>query len=316
MLLLAVAQAFAIDGRTVLANMLKAEGSVVYIAHEVTTLAREPALTSEQTVYRAGFKGMRTEYTQPDFLKGEIRADDGRVLAHLIPRDRVLEMRPSRIAGMREWAEHSARGLQKGEIEIELVGKDKIAGRNAYVLEVNPRHHHHGKRKFWVDTEKWIKLRTEDITPDGTVASMSYYTKIDFDSIPDDKFRIEAPEGYRVVREPGPPRMMPLEKARRIAGFRILEPTYLPSGFKVAGAAIIPFRGGKIVSIRYTDGVNTLSLFQARGDMLNPRFLRRLHEGPVQPGRGVYSWRKGELNLTIISRISMDDIRQVAGSMK
>ena len=316
-LVLAASQAYAIDGRTVLANMLKAEGRVSYIAHEVTTLAREPAVTSEQTVYRAGFKGMRTEYTQPDILKGEIRADDGRVLAHLIPRARVLETRPSRIAEMREWAEHSEGALQRGDIEIELVGKDKIAGRNAYVLELKPKHHHHGKRKFWVDTEKWVKLRTEDITPEGTVASMSYYTKIEFvKTIPDEKFRIEAPEGYRVERESGPPHTMPLEQAKQAAGFRVLEPSYLPPGFKVAGAAVMPFRGGKIVSIRYTDGVNTLSLFQARGDMLNPRFLRRLHEGPVQPGRGVYSWRKGDLNLTIISRISMDDIRRVAASVK
>lgn len=317
MLLLVAAQARAMDGRTVLTNMLKAEGSVAYIAHEVTTLAREPAVTSEQTVYRAGFKGMRIEYTQPSILKGEVRADDGSVLAHLIPKDKVMVKRPSRIAGMKQWAEHSLKALQKGEIQIELVGKDKIAGRSVYVLEVNPQHRHHGKRKFWVDAEKWVKLKTEDITPEGTVASMSYYTKIYFvNSIPDEKFRVDLPEGYRVEQDPDHPRTMPLEKARQVAGFRILEPTYLPSGFKVAGAAVIPFRDGKIVSIRYTDGVNTLSLFQARGDTLNPKFLRRLHEGPVQPNKGVYSWRKGDLNLTIISRISMDDIRKVAGSVK
>lgn len=316
-LVLAAAQAHAIDGRTILANMLKAEGSVAYIAHEVTTLAREPAVTSEQTVYRSGFKGSRVEYTQPDLLKGEIRADDGKVLAHLIPKDKLMVKRPSRIAGMREWAEHSAKALQKGEIEVDLVGKDKIAGRNAYVIELHPRHHHQGKRKLWVDTEKWVKLRTEDITPEGTVASLSYYTKIEFvKNIPDGKFHVEKPEGYRVEREEGPIRTMPLEKVRRMAGFQILEPSYLPSGFKVAGAAIIPFRDGKIVSIRYTDGVNTLSLFQAKGETLNPRFLKRLHEGPVQPGKGIYSWRKDDRNLTIISRISMDDIRRVAGSVK
>jgi negative regulator of sigma E activity len=297
--------------------MLRAEGKVAYIAHEVTTLAREPALTSEQTVYRAGFKGMRTEYTEPSVLKGEIRADDGKVLAHLIPNQKLLVVRPSRIAGMREWAEHSARALEQGEIEIELVGKDKIAGRSAYVLSVKPRHHHHGARKFWVDADKWIKLRTEDIAPGGTVASMSYYTKIEFvNSIPDEKFKLEPPEGYRVEREAGSPHNMPLEKAKQLAGFHVLEPSYLPPGFKIAGASVVPFRGGKIIGIRYTDGVNTLSLFQARGETLNPRFLKRLHEGPVQPRRGVYSWRKGDLNFTIISRISMDDIRRVAGSVK
>ena len=127
------------DGRTVLANMLKAESSAAFIAHEVTTLARDPALTSEQTIYRAGFKGMRMEYSEPAVLKGEIRADDGRVLCHLIPQKRILVMRPSRIAGMRAWAEHASTGLSRGDIQIELVGKDKIAGRNAYVLEVRPR---------------------------------------------------------------------------------------------------------------------------------------------------------------------------------
>ena len=317
-LIMLMTQAHAIDGRTVLANMLKAENSATYIAHEVTTLAREPAVTSEQTVYRAGFKGMRIEYTEPSILKGEVRADNGRVLVHIIPKDRLVIKRPSRIAGMREWAEHSLDALQEGDLKVELVGKDKIAGRNAYVLELAPgTRHHHDKRKLWVDTEKWVKLRTEDITPEGTVTSMSYYTKIEFvRRISDDKFRVQPPEGYRVEHEFGELHVIPLEKAKQLAGFPVLEPSYLPSGFKIAGAAVIPFREGKIISIRYTDGVNALSLFQSRGDTLKPRFLRKLLEGPVQPGQGIYSWHKGDLNLTIISRISMDEIRQVAGSVK
>lgn len=315
---LALADAQELDGRAVLKNMLEAEAGTAFIAHEVTTLARGPAVTSEQIVYRAGFKGMRMEYLEPPTLKGEIRADDGRVLAHLIPKEKVLRIRPSRIAALKAWTGHIAHAFERGNLIVNLIGRDKIAGRSAYVLEVKPKLRHKGPtRKLWIDAEKWIKLKTEDIAPGGAVVSMSYYTKIDFvNTIPDEKFRIEPGPGVRVEREPMPLSWIPIEKARQQAGFRILEPEYLPPGFKLAGATVVPFRGGKLVGLRYTDGVSTLSLFQTPGRILSPRFLERLHEGPVQPREGIYSWRQGQINLTIVGRIPTDEIRRVAGSVK
>jgi len=323
-LALALAATFAsaeprqLDGRTVLKNMLEAEGRTAFIAHEVTTLARGPAVTSEQIVYRAGFKGMRIEYLQPPALKGEIRADDGRALLHFIPKEKVLRIRPSRIAAMRGWTHQIGQALKHGNLVVNLVGSDRIAGRTAYVIEVKPHLRRHGPtRKFWVDAQKWIKLKTEDIAHDGTVLSMSYYTKINFvNTVPAEKFRIQPPAGVRVERQPACPKSIPIEKARKQVNFRILEPGYLPPGFKLAGATVVPFRHGKLVALRYTDGVSTISLFQTPGRVLSPKFLRRLHEGPVQPGKGIYSWRHGNINLTIVGRIPTDEMRRVAGSLK
>jgi len=307
-----------IDGRDVLKHMLEAEGKVCFIAHEVTTLARGPAVTSEQTVYRAGFRGMRMEYLDPPNMKGEIRADDGKVLAHYIPADKVLKLRPSRIAGMREWASHSPRFSKEQNLQVQLVGKDKIAGRDAYVVAIKPHFREHGPtHKFWVDAGKWIKLKSEEIAPSGTVLSTSYFTKIDFvSSIPDEKFRIEPPPGVRIEREEEHSRHISIEEARRAAGFRILEPSYLPPGLKRAGAGVIPFRDGKIVVLRYTDGVNMLSLFQTTGDKLSPKFLEHLRHGPTRSGGEVYSWQVGKLNLTIVSRLPLDEVRRIAASVK
>ena len=317
--LLAVGAAMAepIDGPTVLKRMLEAEGRVAFTAHQVTTLARGPSLTSEQIVYRAGFRGMRIEYIEPPRLKGEIRADDGRALVHFVPKANVVKIGPSGLAALRTRTEQAAQGFRKGNLSVELVGKDKIAGRTAYVIEVRPKLRRKAPtRKFWVDSEKWVKLKTEDIAPDGTVASMSYYTKIDFvNAIPDEKFRFKAPPGVRVERRMAPAPVS-IEKARELVGFRVLEPAYLPPGFKPAGAMVQPFRRGKLVVIRYTDGVSSFSLFQTPGRMLKPRFLERLHEGPVQPDKGIYSWRKGNLNLTIIGQLPMDQIRKIASSVK
>ncbi len=316
-----VVQAQQVDGKTALKNMLEAEKKVSFIAHEVTTLARGPAVTSEQTVYRAGIRGMRMEYLSPPKLRGEIRVDDGHVLMHYIPEKKLIRMHPSRLAGMRPWMQHTGCMIghheHEGGLNVQVVGSDKIAGRSAYVVEIKPGDHPGPRRKLWIDTEKWIKLKTEEIAPDGTVVSMSYFTKIDFvNNIPDSKFHIDTPPGVRIDRDEHEPRPMPVDRARREAGFHLLEPTYLPQGFRVAGAVMIPFRDGKIVGLRYTDGVTTVSLFQTPGDKLNPRFIERLQHGPARSGTGVYTWREGSISLTIVGRISQDEIRKIAGSVK
>lgn len=307
-----------LDGRTILKNMLEAEGRAAFTAHQVTSIAWGPAVTSEQIVYRAGFKGMRTEYIAPEALRGEIMADDGRVLAHLIPKAKVLRMCPSRLAHLKMRTEQAAQGFARGNLTIELVGRDKIAGRTAYVVEARPKQRNQGPtRKFWVDTDKWVKLKTEDVRPDGTVASTSYYTKINFtDAIPDRKFKIEPPAGVRVEHEVAQPPPVPIKEAQRQVDFRILEPSYLPPGFKPLGASVVPFRGGKLVAVRYTDGVSSFSLFQTPGRTLDRKFLHRLHKGPVRPDKGVYSWRHGNLNLTIVGQLPPDQISKVASSVK
>ena len=155
----------------------------------------------------------------PPKLKGEVMADDGRVSAHLIPSQKVLRFHPSRLMVLRQRTEQAAQALSKGNLRVELVGKDEIAGRTAYVVVVKPRRGDQGPvRKFWVDADKWVKLKTEDIAPNGTVVSNSYYTRIQFvKDIPDSKFRIEPPAGYRVERVPGPPGLLPLDKARKLS---------------------------------------------------------------------------------------------------
>ena len=309
-----------ISGDTVLKNMLDADGRVCFIAREVTTLARGPAVTSEQTVYRAGLRGMRMEYTEPPQMKGEIRVDDGKTLWYYIPKQKLVKQRPSRIASVKHWGQESGGFFKREKPGAKLVGRDKIAGRDAYVIEVRPHFRERATmRKFWVDTEKWIKLKSEEISPEGTVLSTSYYTKIEFvKSIPDSKFRFQPPSGVTVEKEAdeGYFRRISIEEARKSAGFRLLEPTYLPKGFKLTGATVVPFRSGKIISFRYTDGVNALSIFQTTGDKLSPKFLEHLRHGPTRSGSEVYSWQVGKVNLTIVSRISLDEVRKVAASVK
>lgn len=319
LLLAAVGVAHAeIDPVTILRNMLNAEGTASFTAYQVTTISRGPAVTSEQIVFRQGYQGMRMEYESPPKLKGEVLADDGRVSAHLIPSQKVVRLHPSRLLVLRQRTEQAAQALAKGHLRVELVGKDKIAGQTAFVLIVRPRRGDQGPvRKFWIDATKWVKLKTEDVAPNGTVVSTSYYTRIQYlNDIPDGKFRIEPPPGYQVRRDLGPPGLLPIESALKMVKFAVVRPEYLPPGFKLAGAAVEPFRGSHILGLRYTNNVTSFSLFETPEKSLNPRFMQRLHEGPVRPGKGIYSWRRGALNLTLVGSLPSDQIKRIVASMK
>lgn len=303
---------------TIVRNMLEAEGRAAFSAYQVTTISRGPSVTSEQTVYRHGFRGMRMEYVVPAPLKGEVMADDGRVSAHLIPRRKVLRLNPSRLAVLKERTEQAQQALARGHLQVELVGRDQIADQAAYVVVVKPRRGVQGQvRKFWIDTDKWVKLKTEDIGPNGAVVSTSYYTRIQYlNDVPDSKFTIDPPEGFRVERNLGPAGLLPLEKARKMVRFRVIEPDYVPPGFKLVGAAVEQFRGSHILGLRYTNNVTSFSLFQTPEKELSPKFLERLHEGPVRPDRGIYSWKEGSLTLTIIGNLPSDQIKKIRESVK
>lgn len=308
----------AVGPATILKNMLEAEGRATYSAYQVTTISRGPSVTSEQTIYRHGFKGMRMEYVLPAPLKGEIMTDDGRVSAHLIPSRKVLRQGPSRLSVLSERTRQTEQALAKGQLRVELVGRDRIAGHDAYVIVVKPGRGERGPtRKFWVDTDKWVKLKTEDIAPNRTVISTSYYTRIQYlNDVPDSKFSIDPPAGYRVERNMGPRGLIPLDKARRMVRFKVVAPGYTPPGFRLAGAAVEPFRGSHILGLRYTNNVASFSLFQTPEKAHSPKFMERLHEGPVRPGKGIYSWRRGPLNLTLVGYLPSDEIKKIRDSVK
>ncbi|MHB1001577.1 MAG: sigma-E factor regulatory protein RseB domain-containing protein [Armatimonadota bacterium] len=304
-----------IDGNTILKNMIKAERSTTYTAHEVTVVG-EDNTRSKQIVYRDGMNGRRTEYLSPPKLKGSIIADNGKEWSLYNPKTKTIKTGPSMLSNMSRHTGTPSSRSKKWRIDVTLIGKERVARRQAYIIEIKPKSMQSRSRRLWIDTEKWIKLKTEERGPDGKLLSQSYYTRIDYvDRIPAGKFKIEPGPGVQVEKMSGP-KLIPLDKARQMVKFRILEPTYLPSGYSIAGAMIMPFRGNRVVGIRYMDGVNSFTIFQSQGNTIESRFTKRLHDGPVRSGSGTYSWSQGNINLTLIGRIPADQIKQIAESTK
>jgi anti-sigma factor RsiW len=67
--------------------------------------------------------------------------------------------------------------------------------------------------------------------------------------------------------------------------------------------------------VRYTDGMTSFSIIQVPDSALKPGFQRRLGMGPERTGPG-YSWKNKGISLTIIGRISRDQLVRIARSVK
>lgn len=301
------------DGPTVMKRMLAAEGSTSYVARQATSISRRHKFTSEQIIYKAGNRGMRIEFTSPPMLARELMIDDGKNMYHYMPQKKTMQVFPSRLREMQSRGRSSSRDFMHGILSAKVVGRDTVAGRNAYIVEICPARRPSGaKRKFWIDAEKWVKLRTEEIAPDGSVTAKSYFTKITFvASIPRSKFAFTPPAGTKIERI-DTHRRMSLKAAGNAAGFTVLKPSYVPPGFKLLGANVMPFRGGKVVVQRYCDGINSFSLFESTVGGKHQGFAGK----PVGSAEEIYSWKIGDINLTIVGRISRGTIRRIADSVK
>jgi hypothetical protein len=312
------ARASGISGRDVLAHMLHGESEVAYIARETTTIWKQNPISSEQNVWKAGFKGKRIEYLKPAFLRGEIITDDGKQLHEFVARHRVVKVRASRLAQHKLRDRSLLSTLKNGKLQVRLIGRDTIAGRSAYVIEVRPKSSHSGHaRKLWIDALKWVKLKTQDINSSGKVSSSSAFTSIRFvDSLPPKIFEGSFGQNLRIVKESSPQRFSSISEVQKFVSFRVMRPTHLPSGYSLMGIVVREYRQEKIVALRYSDGVNSFSLFQSPGRALNRNFVKRLLKGPVQPSSDTYTWRKRDLSLTLVGNLSESQFRRIAQSVR
>lgn len=312
------AQAVTPSAQAVLANMLSRESGVAYTAREITTIWKRTPIVSEQIVSKAGLKGKRVEYITPSRLRGEVIIDNGSRLYDYSAQHRLLRIRASKLATHRAHNIKTLGQLKHGKLRIRLIGREKVAGRSAYVIEVRAKSNRPSHaRRIWIDMQKWVKLRTEDVNSNGKVASTSRYTSIRFvNSLPASTFKASFTKGVRIIREPAPQRLSTIAEAQKSVPFRIMHPAYLPSGYVLEGVLVRNYRQGKIVSIRYSDGVNSFSLFESPGRMLSKNFVKRLLKGPVRPASDTYSWRRRDVSLTLVGNLGDSLFRKIALSVR
>lgn len=193
-------------------------------------------------------------------------------------------------------------------MKLQYVGTESIAGRPVHVVKVYTRQGLPAK-KTWVDTQRFLPLKTQRFDSHGRMRSSAYYTSIDYSpTFSPGLFDFTPPADATVVQVPRPGERMPLPRAQQRAGFEAALPDYLPPGyhFQKDRVAVLKIGGRKALWLSFSNGADTFSLFQRPGS------------GPADPlhrGRSV-TWEDGGFRFTLMGPLSDEEMRQVRATMK
>jgi outer membrane lipoprotein-sorting protein len=235
------------------------------------TFSRQTSASSQVVVCRkAGC--CRWKYQAPA-LNGLVMIEKGDAVIKLDPAQKTASVGCAR-------RETGAFDLLLRNYTVTAERTEPIIGRAADVLVIKHREAARPVKKVWVDRATHLILRTEYYDCDGKLASLTFYTDIEWNPKLDDAL-FEIPEGWKKVAiEDEATRHWNRESLSKEVAFNIREPAVLPAGFTLEGFHLYHCRCGVAsAQLRYVDGLNSISIFE--------RFTQC-------PGRGRgFGWGKG-----------------------
>ncbi len=187
-----------------------------------------------------------------------------------------------------------------------LAGTDRVCGRKAYVVLIIPRVPGNPWRKCWIDYYTKYTLKNEQYGPDWPKAqpqSFMFWSSISFKRVSAAAVRLDVPKGTRVVTKPAGQLVVSLDQAQRMVGFRVLMPANPPPGYVYDGATVVQVGSARAVHLRFTNGLNAISLFQSAGPM---------QAGALASGFSqAITWRQGRINIALVGNVSRSELAAI-----
>jgi outer membrane lipoprotein-sorting protein len=198
-------------------------------------------------------------------------------------------------------------------------GTEKIAERQTQILQIIPKRKGNPSTKLWIDIKTFIILKREYYNSDNTLVSKTSYTKINSNTkINDDVF---IPPSQATYLESD----LSAEKTTKDGiPFSIFKPKYLPVGYVLEGYYLFKPPSGKGVRLRYTDGLNTISILEVvpptgwhpmRWIWGRGRGVQRCRFIDNLQGRAIRIYRD-KLNIAIVGDISENELQKIADNIK
>ena len=215
--------------------------------------------------------------------------------------------------------------------DVELVGEESVAGREAYKLEASPREgaeHQlfpgNGTATVWVDKDQWIVLKATYVASAFGQGSMEVQSFELNPGLSAEIFAFEVPEGAEVVDvEKQQPVPLTLDDAVAQAGFPLLVPAYVPQGTTL----IEVFRVDEAFVLRYDHSPDvSFTVFQGP-EHVGPPSLGHTQELTVRGvdataitdevgGNTFLYWTENDIAVSVAGRISLEEAIQVAESLQ
>jgi len=173
---------------------------------------------------------------------------------------------------------------------VRIVCPDTIAHRATWVIDVRPRYPGNAWKRLWVDKEHSVVLRSESYDSAGALRSRSAFRSIEYGvDISDLMFMLPSEASTYSDQQRESARTATLAALGGELGFKPRLPSHVPQGYDVEGYYIFDHRccEGKSAIIRYVDGLNSISLFEAMPATPGEATPRRVPVEPANPTSGL-----------------------------
>jgi outer membrane lipoprotein-sorting protein len=286
----------AVYGATASDVVRKAQAANAHVSYRGTKIARVVAggraVSSQMQITHLKPDMTRTQYYSPKMLAGVIVVQRGANVWKYVPRQRAWERLHSAASGPPD----GDLDVALSNYSVRLIGSEKAVGRDAYIVLATPKRAGESVLRLWIDKQSYLTLRTQVEKPSGGVTSSS-----SFSSITVNPSGI-LPLAFAVTtKEKAAPKVGALD-------FRVAKPKYLPKGYKPVGQTRGKVSGHLCVHLQFSNGVNTISLFERRskGDA----------KAPKVPGRltSVLTWTRHEMLFTLIGDLPRNELQKIADS--
>jgi len=294
------------DARRALFRMTRASKSISYSAREVVTFRGG---TVEFDVWVDPKRGSRRESADK---RGDIIVDD---LKHWW----VLSLRTGTLVERNSMQSQNAdrnRELLvqlKDTLKAVKTGDDTIAGRTVDIVVVSPKLDAMGiTRKFWIDRETGLQLKSEERDSSGRVLRSSYFTsmQLNADLKAIDFSEPKPPAGVSVKRDVSIVHATFADAEK--SGITIRTSASVPAGYTPQFVEVT--NGGKWVTQHWGNGTSVLSYSRIKGGRgpatSEPAFRQ------IPGGRRGYIWNVDGVMHVVIAPLPDDVIRKFADGLR
>lgn len=217
------------------------------------------------------------------------------------------------IAGLGDSPNAAARPLDpkklKNWYELAVVGKSRVAGRDAVIVSLTPRDQHRYGFELHLDKETGLPLKSLLLNDKGQLLERFQFTSLDTDNVLTDKDLL-ADADCKVIT-------LDSDKASAVKTAQVWHSDWLPPGFELTSSTSHkdPKTKVQVNSLMYDDGLARFSVFL---EPLNGATVTdtRTQLGPTVAVSRRLTTPEGEIMVTVVGEIPIGTAERIALSMR
>ncbi|WP_267269525.1 MucB/RseB C-terminal domain-containing protein [Pseudomonas protegens] len=217
------------------------------------------------------------------------------------------------MAGLGDAPDSAARALDpqklKNWYDLAVIGKSRVAGRQAVIVSVTPRDQHRYGFELHLDRETGLPLKSLLLNDKGQLLERFQFTRLDTADVPEDA-DLQAGADCKPVS-------LDSDKASAIKTAQTWHSDWLPPGFELTSSSARkdPQTKTLVNSLLYDDGLARFSVFL---EPLNGATVTdtRTQLGPTVAVSRRLTTPEGEMMVTVVGEIPIGTAERIALSMR